>query len=124
MTTFNPLDFRLTGEDQEAREAAEDEQLALGTHYLDADGNVQAKAPVCKSVTPVSGKVRETDVKLSYEIGDDCWIYLGSKYPDGRYKKTYGKVVFWFDLPDLVQRLYVIRIPATTCISLCVTLPL
>lgn len=48
--------------------------------------------------------------KLSYTIGDECWIHAGLEDPDGKPRMSPGKIVFWFDLPDLAQRIYVVRL--------------
>lgn len=48
-----------------------------------------------------------TGPKLEYAIGDPCWIHVGGTTAG---YLTPGKVVFWFDLPDLAMRFYVIRL--------------
>jgi hypothetical protein len=48
--------------------------------------------------------------KMSYELGEKCWIFAGIRDADNNHVYSPGKVVFWFDLPDLAQRFYVIRI--------------
>lgn len=48
--------------------------------------------------------------KLVYAIGDLCWVFAGLRTEDGKHIFSPGKVVFWFDLVDEANRLYVIRI--------------
>lgn len=49
-----------------------------------------------------------TGPKLTYEIGDECWLYAGC-YVDGEPIMSKGTVVFWVDLPAFVQRQYMIH---------------
>lgn len=48
--------------------------------------------------------------KLSYEIGDTAWIHAGLHDADGNKMLSEGTVVYWVDLPDLAQRLYLVRV--------------
>lgn len=47
--------------------------------------------------------------KLAYEIGDLTWIFASVRDKAGNHILTPGRVVFWFDLPDLAQRFYIVR---------------
>lgn len=51
-----------------------------------------------------------TGPKLSYELGELCWVFAGLRGVTGGHIFSPGKVVFWFDLVDMAQRFYVIRI--------------
>jgi hypothetical protein len=51
-----------------------------------------------------------TGPKLAYEIGEKCWIFAGIRDQRGNHIYSAGKVVYWFDLPDMAQRFYVIRV--------------
>lgn len=48
--------------------------------------------------------------KLTYEIGDLAWVNAGATDRDGNTIKTCGEVVFYFDLPALAQRFYVVKL--------------
>lgn len=48
--------------------------------------------------------------KLAYEVGEMCWIHTGVRDKAGNPKLIASKVVYWFDLPDLAQRFYIIRV--------------
>ena len=53
-----------------------------------------------------------TTPKLTYEIGDECWIYCGLQdKKTGRLELQRGKVVYWIDLPTFAMRFYSIYLP-------------
>ena len=48
-----------------------------------------------------------TPVKLNYNLGDPCFIHVGTA---GRSSLLPGRVVYWFDLPHLPSRFFVIQL--------------
>lgn len=48
--------------------------------------------------------------KLSYEVGESCWIYAGLTDQAGNATRSQGTVIYWVELPDLAHRLYLVRI--------------
>lgn len=66
--------------------------------------------PSVGDATLLAEPAPRTGPKLSYEIGDACWVHSGLRDKAGNVTKQPGQVVFWVDLPDLAQRIYLIRL--------------
>lgn len=51
-------------------------------------------------------------MKLSYAVGDPCWIHIAIRGEDDEYlvERCPGRVVATIDLPDDPTRLYLIRL--------------
>ena len=51
-----------------------------------------------------------TRPKLTYEIGDPCWIYVGELDEDGKAKLSPGTVVAHFTIPTQPTVFYIIQV--------------
>jgi hypothetical protein len=61
-------------------------------------------------LTVVAQKPQLIIPRLNYALGDPCWIHAGRTDRKGNPICSAGKVVYWFDLPDLAQRFYIIKL--------------